>query len=125
MNQVTCIIHGTGMDHKLIHSTKFRHSTSTTVKVLLVTIFGLMIVGCASTSENYNKFQPCSTGWFSQVEKKITTGDDQGHGPDPGSLEWRSVIEFKLGIRNSSKVPSLDTQQWCIYIHQNYIKPTK
>ena len=83
----------------------------------------LMSSGCAGIAENYHEYRPCSSEWYSQVEKKITTGDSQGHGPDPGSLEWRSVIEFKLGIRKSSEVPSLETEQWCIYIHEHFIEP--
>ena len=54
--------------------------------------------GCAEIDENTIETQNCSDGWFSLVETKVMTGDGQGHGPDLGSLEWRSVIEFRLGI---------------------------
>ena len=39
-----------------------------------------------------------------------------GHGPDIGSEEWKSVIEFKLGIRGNPDVPDRNSSQWCDYI---------
>ena len=39
-----------------------------------------------------------------------------GHGPDIGSGEWKSVVEFKLGIRGNPDVPDRDSQEWCSYI---------
>lgn len=41
-----------------------------------------------------------------------------GHGPDPGSLEWRSVVEFKLGIRGDAAIPPQATDRWCEYIDE-------
>ncbi|NOR70381.1 MAG: hypothetical protein GQ532_11935 [Methylomarinum sp.] len=67
------------------------------------------------------KYQACTNDWLLQVEKDVLTGDGQGHGPDIGSLEWRSVIEFKLGIRNDPKVPPKESPQWCNYINENFI----
>lgn len=46
----------------------------------------------------------------------MPTGDGQGHGPDLGSDEWKSVVEFKLGIRGDPQVPGRDSQAWCTYI---------
>ena len=46
------------------------------------------------------------------------TGDGQGHGPDLGSSEWRSVIEFKLGIRGDPSVPPRNSELWCAYIYK-------
>ncbi|GIU28669.1 hypothetical protein L2719_02495 [Shewanella schlegeliana] len=63
----------------------------------------------------------CNLAWFKQVEKQISTGDGQGHGPDLGSLEWRSVVEFKLGIRGNEANPKLDSEQWCDYIEKHYL----
>ncbi|GAB5452926.1 MAG: hypothetical protein Hals2KO_32540 [Halioglobus sp.] len=60
--------------------------------------------------------QPCSTRWLEAVEARIATGDGQGHGPDPGSAEWKSVVEFRLGIRGSSEVPDRASLEWCSYI---------
>lgn len=60
--------------------------------------------------------QPCSMSWQQAVEAQLQTGDSQGHGPDVGSDEWRSVVEFKLGIRGDPAIPARDTEEWCTYI---------
>jgi uncharacterized protein len=60
----------------------------------------------------------CSDSWNQFIEKKIPTGDDRGHGPDVGSGEWKSVIEFKLGIRDKPGLPDRDSEAWCRYIDQ-------
>lgn len=77
-------------------------------------------VGCALSSDIHKK--TCTSDWYSQVEKQVSTGDGRGHGPDLGSGEWRSVVEFKLGIRGNPDVPPKNTDQWCDYINRNYIK---
>lgn len=59
---------------------------------------------------------PCSDAWFRAIEAKVPTGDGQGHGPDVGSDEWKSVVEFKLGIRGKPGVPARDGAAWCAYI---------
>ena len=64
----------------------------------------------------------CNQAWFKKVEQQVITGDGQGHGPDLGSLEWRSVVEFKLGIRGQANLPPKDTELWCDYINSHYIK---
>jgi len=93
------------------------------VQKSLVFCFFVSIVnfGCTGNKTQGTSFQACNDEWFLQVEKKIFTGDGQGHGPDIGSLEWRSVIEFKLGIRDDSKVPPFESSQWCDYINKNFI----
>ncbi|TRX53829.1 hypothetical protein [Thalassomonas sp. M1454] len=60
--------------------------------------------------------EPCSQQWFVYVEDYISTSDGAGHGPDLGSLEWKSVIEFKLGLRDNEQVPDLESRAWCEYI---------
>ena len=60
--------------------------------------------------------EPCSAEWQQWVESQVTTGDGQGHGPDIGSDEWRSVVEFKLGIRGDPAVPSRGSIEWCGHI---------
>lgn len=60
----------------------------------------------------------CSESFYRQVEERVPTGDGQGHGPDVGSGEWKSVVEFKLGIRGEPGVPSRDSDAWCRYIGQ-------
>ena len=60
--------------------------------------------------------EPCSQAWYTQLESQLGSGDGQGHGPDIGSDEWMSVIEFKLGVRGQPDVPALGTPEWCSYI---------
>ena len=60
----------------------------------------------------------CSASWYHSIEKKIPTCDTQKHGPDVGSDEWKSVIEFKLSVRNKPGIPSRDSEEWCRYIDQ-------
>ncbi|GAA0791478.1 MULTISPECIES: hypothetical protein [Pseudomonadati] len=60
----------------------------------------------------------CSEVWYQQVEKQLLSGDGQGHGPDLGSDEWQSVIEFKLGIRGDKTVPQRNTDAWCTFIDE-------
>ncbi len=85
--------------------------------MLLLLVF---VVSCTRTSSvvksAHKTKNPCTSEWYQSIEEKVTTGDGHGHGPDVGSDEWRSVIEFKLGIRGSSTVPQRDSEAWCRYI---------
>ena len=56
---------------------------------------------------------PCSDEWNRFVDKKIVSGDGQGHGPDLGSDEWKGVVEFKLGIRGQAGWPARNSDDWC------------
>ncbi len=60
---------------------------------------------------------PCSEDWNRQVDERVVTGDGAGHGPDFGSDEWKSVVEFKLGIRGNADVPARESDDWCEHIH--------
>ncbi len=59
---------------------------------------------------------PCTEAWTWLVEARVPTGDGLGHGPDTGSVEWQSVVEFKLGIRDDPGVPPRDSHAWCRYV---------
>jgi uncharacterized protein len=61
---------------------------------------------------------PCSDSWYRSIEEKIATRDAQGHGPDIGSDEWKSVVEFKLGIRGKPNLPERDSEAWCSHVDQ-------
>jgi hypothetical protein len=91
------------------------------LKIFALTTLATTITGCF---EDNAKQPVCSKDWYLLVEKQISTGDRQGHGPDLGSTEWRSTIEFKLGIRDQPEIPALDTEQWCSYINEHFITPT-
>ena len=104
------------------------------VKLITIALFSVVVVVACSVSENSAggrdnnnldpvlktsvKPQTCSNKWFTKIENQWTTGDGQGHGPDLGSSEWRSVIEFKLGIRGDPSVPPRNSELWCAYINK-------
>jgi uncharacterized protein len=90
------------------------------------TVLGLILAltaGAALSANNDGKSSPptealCSNAWYRSIEEKVPTGDGRGHGPDVGSDEWKSVVEFKLGIRGQPDVPRRDSQAWCRHIDQ-------
>lgn len=57
--------------------------------------------------------RPCSWQLYREIEERLGSGDGMGHGPDIGSAEWMSVIEFRLGIRDDETLPDAGTNQWC------------
>jgi hypothetical protein len=80
---------------------------------LLVTVTFFAVMNSQSISENENL---CTDSWERFINDNVPTGDGRGHGPDLGSDEWKSVVEFKLGIRGDSNIPQRDTKAWCAYI---------
>lgn len=85
----------------------------------LIVPFGLLIVSsCGVGPDPDAGLQPCSEQWLQFVEEQLRTGDAEGHGPDVGSMEWRSVVEFKLGIRGDPATPPRETEEWCSYIDE-------
>ena len=90
---------------------------------LWLVLFGISmsILSCTNAADPLPKVDICTMQWFELVEEKIMTGDGAGHGPDVGSTEWRSVIEFKLGIRGDDSIPDLESEKWCEYINENFI----
>jgi hypothetical protein len=76
--------------------------------------------GCADWEEDASApaTRLCSDAWYQAVEAQLASGDGQGHGPDIGSDEWQSVIEFRLGVRGQPDVPARDSLAWCRYIDQ-------
>ena len=82
----------------------------------LVPLAALSACGAPSTEP----FTPaaCTAEWFKHLEEELGTGDGMGHGPDIGSGEWRSVIEFRLGIRDDPAVPDNQSPEWCDYISE-------
>jgi len=95
------------------------------IKLMMIASLSIIAIGCSSTETEINSErniddiepQTCSNEWFTQIEQQIMTGDGQGHGPDLGSSEWRSVVEFRLGIRGDANIPPRNSEQWCAYIN--------
>jgi uncharacterized protein len=84
------------------------------VWLVILVVLATSIVNANSPSNAFPTL--CSEEWNQFIEKKLSTGDGHGHGPDIGSDEWRSVVEFKLGIRGDANVPKRDGKAWCSYI---------
>ena len=78
----------------------------------------LIMTGCSEPTEIAQYPVPCSKPWYDYAESAAPTGDGMGHGPDPGSEEWKSVIEFKLGIRGNPEVPDRSSDAWCQFIDE-------
>lgn len=87
-----------------------------------LSLMAALTLGCAATAPQQRdlSYEPvaCDEGWFRSVERRLGTGDGQGHGPDLGSAEWKSVVEFKLGLRGQAGLPVADSAAWCSYIEQ-------
>lgn len=60
----------------------------------------------------------CTDAQYRAIEAKVATGDGKGHGPDVGSDEWKSTVEFRLGVRGKPGVPARDSGAWCSYIER-------
>ena len=82
----------------------------------MYSLFLTGVSGCADPQLQEATTPYCTDDWFAFVESELVTGDEQGHGPDLGSNEWRSVVEFKLGIRGNSDIPDRGSDEWCQYI---------
>lgn len=84
-------------------------------KIPILLLSAIPLLGCSTTGTTF-KPQPCTSQWYQAVEKQVSSGDGLGHGPDQGSAEWRSVIEFRMGIRGDTDIPDRNSDDWCHYI---------
>ena len=85
---------------------------------VVIIFFMAMFQANNCRSSNSEMGTPCSNSGFRLVEEKIKPSDTQDHGPDVGSDEWKSVIEFKLAIRGDPNIPDRDSEAWCRHIDQ-------
>ncbi|WP_286232836.1 MliC family protein [Thalassotalea sediminis] len=78
----------------------------------------LALSACSTKQEQARVYigQQCSATNYQLIADKVQSDDDLGHGPDIASDEWKSVIEYKLGIRDKPTTPEHTSQQWCSYI---------
>lgn len=91
--------------------------------IRLIAPLGVLIASSCGVEQKLDAdVQPCSDTWLQFVEEQLPTGDSEGHGPDVGSMEWRSVVEFRLGIRGDSTIPPRETDEWCSYIDEKISK---
>lgn len=86
-------------------------------KQLLMLLGFSLTVACSQNPADQSA-APCSAERYAAIEAAIQSGDGMGHGPDIGSGEWKSVVEFKLGLRDKEATPSADATEWCDFIEQ-------
>ena len=77
----------------------------------------ILLSSCQNQGRQNENSDLCIESWYQSVELAIPSGDGKGHGPDLGSDEWKSVIEFKLDIRGNPEIPDRNSQEWCRYIN--------
>lgn len=85
---------------------------------LLVALLLTFVIACSSNKENNlaNTTPSCSPQIYQLISDQVQTDDALGHGPDIATDEWKSTIEFTLGLRGESSTPSHTSDQWCGYI---------
>ncbi len=74
------------------------------------------VTACAAVEAPSAGPSLCAAGWAQAVETSLGSGDGSGHGPDAGSDEWQSVVEFRLGVRGLTGLPARGSAPWCAYI---------
>lgn len=82
----------------------------------------MFVAGFQGSSADPNRPPPCSDPWYPYIDGIVVTGDGAGHGPDVGSDEWQSVVEFKLGVRGDSNVPARSSAAWCEFVDERAVK---
>ncbi|HWK55561.1 MAG TPA: MliC family protein [Hyphomicrobiales bacterium] len=55
-------------------------------------------------------FELGSSEWVDTVETHLRVLDSEGHGPDPGSMEWMSAVSQRLGLDQQELPPG--TEAW-------------
>jgi len=55
----------------------------------------------------------CSASTYQTIEARVPVEDDEGHGPDVGSTEWKHAIEAKLRRQHEPQFPPMDSDAWC------------
>lgn len=60
----------------------------------------------------------CSPSFYDVIESRVHVTDDEGHGPDLGSGEWKRAVEHKLGVRQGADFPAIDSDAWCQRVYE-------
>jgi len=93
------------------------------LKPIYIIFWVCCISACSYTGKApINNSLKCDMNSFKLIEQKLKTSDSHGHGPDIGSNEWKSVVEFKLGVRGEVFVPPRNTPDWCKFIESTLIQ---
>lgn len=91
---------------------------------IAATTLGLLLLnGCSETARVPAESQvipvQCGHSQYQAIDQRLSSGDGHGHGPDIGSDEWKSVIEFRLGVRGQPQVPPRQSAEWCDFVFQS------
>ena len=78
----------------------------------------LLLAACKPPAALPPQSPLCDQNWYESVERRVGTGDGQGHGPDIGSGEWKRVVEFRLGVRDAAGFPEPESDAWCNAVEQ-------
>lgn len=76
----------------------------------------LVLTACTDKPASNNNTVACDQNSFHVLEQLIGSSDGAGHGPDVGSHEWQSTIEFRLQLRGDKNKPAHDHPEWCAYM---------
>jgi hypothetical protein len=49
----------------------------------------------------------------------VGVSDEYGHGPDVGSGEWYSSVEFLTGLSKETSLPEAGTDAWCEVVERS------
>ena len=85
-------------------------------KLLSIISFIFILSSCSPDATQEIEKPSCTADQYQRISLSVITGDTQGHGPDTGSDEWKSVVEFKLGIRGNPENPYYSDPDWCAFI---------
>lgn len=91
----------------------------------LFTVIFMFVAGFQGSVADPSRPPPCSDPWYPYIDAIVVTGDGAGHGPDVGSDEWQSVVEFKLGVRGNPNIPARSSAAWCEFIDELAVKNEK
>lgn len=85
-----------------------------------IRLIALVLLAASFSSSGSAASPPaaCSDATYRSIEQRVRTGDTQGHGPDVGSDEWQSAVEFRLGIRGRADVPQRGSEAWCRHVDE-------
>jgi len=93
-----------------------RHKGSLTAWPLALLLTAMPVSSCSLAATPPPATCPDAT--YRAIGQRVSTGDLQGHGPDVGSDEWQSAVEFRLGIRGRADVPPRGSAAWCRHVEQ-------
>ena len=72
-----------------------------------------LAVLCGPTLAPAQDAAPCSPARLAAIERQSQPLDRSGHGPDRGSAEWASAVEWRLGLRGRDDLPARGSRAWC------------